>query len=285
MSVNPNAPVGPDGRTYHLGTMPGSLAPHCLCVGSPERARYIAEEVLEKARLVGDHRGFLSFTGELNGVPMSVFTHGMGGPSMEMTLIDAIVSGARRFVRVGSSSSLLPDSKPGDICVWAAAERFDGVSNCYLLPGVTAVATDMVTAALMQFAHKMTGTPLGDGTTPNCFVGTGATTESFFGGQCRPGLLGYVPREMYARFEWLIERGCIAFEMEMATLFAICNALTMPRSGCDAPYPDLWCGGITAVYANRSRLDSTGFEVKGDELAVQIAASALHRVASTHPMH
>ena len=41
--MDANNPIGSDGRTYHLQTRAGDIAPNCLLVGSPERAEMIAK--------------------------------------------------------------------------------------------------------------------------------------------------------------------------------------------------------------------------------------------------
>lgn len=113
-------------RMYHLHTRAGDLAPGCLLVGSPERARMIAEQYFEKPLLVGDHRGLRSYTGTYEDERVSVVTTGMGAPSTGIVLPEAYASGARIFIRVGSCSTLLQEPKPGDVIVVTSAVRYEG---------------------------------------------------------------------------------------------------------------------------------------------------------------
>ncbi len=71
-------PTDDEGKTYHLRTRKGDIAPHCLLVGDPDRATMIAQKLFQDAQLVGDHRGLRSYTGHANNIPMSVVTTGMG---------------------------------------------------------------------------------------------------------------------------------------------------------------------------------------------------------------
>jgi purine-nucleoside phosphorylase len=50
--------------------------------GDPLRAKYIAETVLEDARLVNQVRGMLGYTGTYHGRKISVMGSGMGMPSI-----------------------------------------------------------------------------------------------------------------------------------------------------------------------------------------------------------
>ena len=52
--MDASKPIGDNGRTYHLQTRAGDIAPHCLLVGSPERAEMIVERIFGSARVVGE---------------------------------------------------------------------------------------------------------------------------------------------------------------------------------------------------------------------------------------
>ena len=47
----------------HVRAEPGELTESVLLPGDPRRARYIAENFLEDARLVTEERGLLGYTG------------------------------------------------------------------------------------------------------------------------------------------------------------------------------------------------------------------------------
>ena len=55
------------------------LAPNVVVVGDPERARAVGER-LEGAAEIASNREYLSIGGTYRGVPVTVVSHGVGGP-------------------------------------------------------------------------------------------------------------------------------------------------------------------------------------------------------------
>ena len=66
--------------TPHIAAEKGDFAKTVLMPGDPLRAKYIAENYLEKAVLVNDVRGIHGYTGEYRGKRVSVMASGMGMP-------------------------------------------------------------------------------------------------------------------------------------------------------------------------------------------------------------
>lgn len=251
-------PESNEGRQYHLETLPGDIAPRCLLVGSPERAELIATEFFQDARKVGDHRGLKSFTGTFWGREVSVITTGMGSASMAIVLPEAVKSGARCFIRVGSCGALDEIMNIGDSVICTGAVRYDGASENWAPLEVPAVATWSVVAALHEAANALKH--------PH-HVGLGATTTCFNEGQGRPDPLSndYVPAKMQRRHEKMLRCGIRFYSMEEATLFVWCQT-----------HGEIPCGAIDAVYANRI----TGeFGVEGDRNAAEIALRAFWKMS------
>ncbi len=71
-----------DYPTPHINAKPGDFAPVVLMPGDPLRAKFIAENFLENARLVNNVRGIQGYTGYWKGQPVSVMASGMGMPSI-----------------------------------------------------------------------------------------------------------------------------------------------------------------------------------------------------------
>lgn len=252
-STNADRPVSAGGKQYHLETGPGDIAPACLLVGSPERAEMIAQEFFTDVRKVGDHRGLKSFTGRRNSMPISVVTTGMGSASTGIVLPEAVRSGARRFIRVGSCSTLWEAPKPGDSAICTGAVRLEGASRNWAPIEYPAIADYRVVAACVAAAQKL-------GLAHH--VGIGATTDDFNEGQARPDDTGYIPPRLLALHEELIQRGVLFYSMEEAALFVWCST----HGGIPA-------GAVDAIYGNRR---TNAFEVKGEAESAQIAIAALH---------
>ena len=68
--------------TPHISSKKEDIAKTVLCPGDPLRAKYIAENFLENARLVNSVRNMLAYTGTYKGKEITVFASGMGMPSM-----------------------------------------------------------------------------------------------------------------------------------------------------------------------------------------------------------
>ena len=68
--------------SIHISANPGEIAPIVLMPGDPLRAKYIAEKMLTKFRMVSSTRNIYFFTGTYKGVPVTVGASGMGCPSI-----------------------------------------------------------------------------------------------------------------------------------------------------------------------------------------------------------
>lgn len=252
-------PTTKDALEYHLHTGPGDLAPLCLLVGAPGRVYMIAEKLTDVTYYDNEHRGLRSCTGRYEGVPVSAVTSGMGGASTGIVLPEAVRSGARLFIRVGSCGSLILDSDPGDVIIVNAAVRFDGASDVWAPPEYPAFADHRVIAALIASAEK---------TAPGRYwTGVEATTSDFNMGQGRKNLRGELSERMRTRHGEMGRLGVACYSMEAATLFVWCAT-----EGGGLP-----AGTINAVFGNRVK---DVWETKGEELAVDVALRALHHLAS-----
>ena len=154
-------PKAQGGVSYHTHTGPHDLAAMCLIVGAPGRADMIAENYLKGARRFSNEaRGLVSLTGKYRDVDISVTTSGMGGPSMGIVLPEAVRSGARMFIRVGSCGSLVRESKIGDVIIPTAAIRFDRTADDWAPREYPAVADWRMVSNLYRAAQAQLSLPL-----------------------------------------------------------------------------------------------------------------------------
>ena len=68
--------------TVHIEAEKEQIAKRVLMPGDPNRAKYIANKYLENPKLVNSLRGELAYTGTYKGVPVTIFSSGMGIGSM-----------------------------------------------------------------------------------------------------------------------------------------------------------------------------------------------------------
>ena len=194
----------------HVRAEPGELAQSVLLPGDPRRAKYIAENFFEDAKLVTEERGMLGCTGTYKGEPVSVQATGMGCPSAAIVTEELIQLGARNLLRIGTCGGYNRDLRLGDLVIATAATPNDGTVSSITrgLPYTPAAHFDIVHAA--HHAAESAGR--------RTFVGPIVSSDLF-----------YDPQEEPARL-WG-ELGVLAVEMEAAVIFTL-SAMRGVRAGC-----------------------------------------------------
>ncbi|MET0695854.1 MAG: purine-nucleoside phosphorylase [Acidimicrobiia bacterium] len=116
--------------TPHISAEKGEFAPSILLPGDPLRARHIAENFLEDAKLVNEVRNMLGYTGTYQGIPVSVMGTGMGIPSASIYATELITEhGVERLIRVGSCGGILPSVELRDVVLAIGACTDSGVNR------------------------------------------------------------------------------------------------------------------------------------------------------------
>ena len=184
----------------HIKAEPGEVAERVIVSGDPARVEQLAT-YLEDARLVNKNRGYLTFTGTYKGVPVTVATHGIGGPSAAIVFDELKMLGAKLMVRMGTCGAMVPELNVGDVVIPTGASYQIGGTIWWYAPGDCTVAVpdyDVMTK-LVEKASKHGLKYL---------VGPVISSDYF-----------YVELEEFAK-KWT-SRGMIAVEMECATLFTL----------------------------------------------------------------
>jgi len=89
--------------SIHCNAKKEDIAKTVLMPGDPLRAKYIAENFLENSRLVNNVRNMLAYTGTYNGKDVTVFSSGMGMPSMGIYSYELFkFYDVERIIRIGS---------------------------------------------------------------------------------------------------------------------------------------------------------------------------------------
>ena len=206
------------GKQYHVGLGPGDVGRYVLLPGDPKRCAKIAK-YFDNPRLVADSREFVTYTGTLNGVPVSVTSTGIGGPSASIALEELTNCGADTFIRVGTCGGMQEDVCGGDVVIATGAIRMEGTSREYAPIEYPAVPDFGVTNALVDAARDV-------GVTYH--TGVVECKDSFYG-QHQPEKHP-VSYELLNKWEAWLRMGCIASEMESAALF-IAGAYRRVRVG------------------------------------------------------
>ena len=201
------------GEQYHIGLSQGDAGRYVLMPGDPKRCEKIAQ-YFDEAKLVGDRREYVTYTGYLDGEKVSVTSTGIGGPSAAIAMEELRNIGADTFIRVGTCGGIDINVKGGDIVIATGAIRMEGTSKEYAPIEFPAVADFGVTNALVEASEIL-----------NYEYHTGVVQckDSFYG-QHNPDKMP-VNYELVNKWEAWKRMGCLASEMESAALFIVSNYL------------------------------------------------------------
>lgn len=137
----------------HIMCGVGDVARYVLISGDPKRIEKISSFFDESVK-VGDYRGFVTYTGSVEGVEVSACSTGIGCPSAAIVVEELANIGAETLMRVGTTGSLQADVEVGDLVIASAAVRNDGTSRTYVPVEYPAVADFNLTSALSQAAQE-----------------------------------------------------------------------------------------------------------------------------------
>ena len=140
-------------RQYHIQVAQGEVGRYVIMPGDPKRCVKIAQ-YFEDPVLIADNREFVTYTGTLDGVKVSVTSTGIGGPSASIAMEELYRCGADTFIRIGTCGGMQTDVKTGDIVVATGAIRMEGTSKEYAPIEFPAVPDLHVTNALVEAAKK-----------------------------------------------------------------------------------------------------------------------------------
>lgn len=102
----------------HIEAKAGEIAPIVIMPGDPLRAKYIAKKYLANVTLVSKVRNMLAFTGEYNGIKVTVMGHGMGMPSISIYAYELFhFYGVEKIIRIGTSGVVNPIVDVSDVVV------------------------------------------------------------------------------------------------------------------------------------------------------------------------
>lgn len=179
------------------------LAPNVVVVGDPGRARSVGAR-LDGARELASNREYLSIGGTYRGVPVTVVSHGVGGPGAGVAFEELCRGGARRIVRAGTAGGLQPEVGDGAVVLATAAVREDGLTDLLAPPGFPAVADARLTIALEDAARS-----------------AGVRDDRLHRGVVLSNAAFYAHDVLGSRLELWQRAGCVAVEMEAAALFVV----------------------------------------------------------------
>lgn len=191
--------------TPHINASPDDFAKTVLMPGDPLRAKFIAENFLQNAKLVNNVRGIQGYTGDYNGTRVSVMASGMGMPSMGIYSYELYnFFGVDNIIRIGSAGAMQENIKVRDIVIGMGACTNSNYASQYNLPGTFAPVCSY------ELLKKCTETAQDLGV--KYHVGNLLSSDTFYGGDS----------SAFAKM------GVMAVEMEAAALYM--NALACGKN-------------------------------------------------------
>ena len=243
-------------KEYHVQLEKGDVGEYVILPGDPGRCEKIAQYFDEPAHVM-TNREYVTYTGKLNGVKVSVTSTGIGGPSAAIALEELIHCGAHTFIRVGTSGGMQEEVLGGDVVIATGAIRLDGTSKEYAPVEFPAVANFDVVQALRESAKELN--------IPS-HTGVVQCKDNFYG-QHSPESMP-IASELHAKWEAWIRAGALTSEMESATLFVVGSTRRVR------------VGAVLLVVANQTRraLGLEDIQVHDTEAAIRVAIEALRKL-------
>ena len=208
------------GKQYHTGVGVGDIGEYVILPGDPKRCEKIAKH-FDNAKLVADSREYVTYTGTLDGVKVSVTSTGIGGPSASIAIDELSKIGGKTFIRIGTCGGMQDNVEGGDVVIATGAIRMEGTSREFAPIEYPAVPDFNVTTALSNAAKKLGY---------KHHLGVVQCKDSFFG-QHEPEIMP-VSYELQNKWEAWLRMGCLASEMESAALFIAGSFLKVRVGSC-----------------------------------------------------
>ena len=243
-------------RQYHIQVAKGEVGRYVLMPGDPKRCAKIAK-YFDDPVLIADNREYVTYTGTLDGVKVSVTSTGIGGPSASIAMEELYRCGADTFLRIGTCGGMQTEVKSGDVVIATGAIRMEGTSKEYAPIEFPAVANYDIVQALKESAEKLNF---------RHHVGVVQCKDNFYG-QHSPNSMP-VSYELNQKWQAWIDCGALCSEMESAALFIV-GAVRRVR-----------IGSIMLVVANQTRREMglPDVQVHDTEAAIKVAIEALRNL-------
>jgi uridine phosphorylase len=140
-------------KKYHIGLSRADVGDYVLVPGDPFRTPLIARH-LDAAKEIAFSREYRTFTGQVDGVPVSAMSTGMGGPSVAIGVEELRELGVHTLLRVGTCGALQPQVKMGDLVIAIGSVRSEGTPDGYVPKEYPAIASLDVVNALVEAAES-----------------------------------------------------------------------------------------------------------------------------------
>lgn len=194
-------------KQYHIDMTIGDVAPTVLIPGDPGRVEVFAS-LIENPKKVAEHREYVSYVGQKDGVQISCTSTGLGCPPTAIGVEELIRIGAKNIIRIGTCGAIQDFLEPGHMIIATGAVRGEHTSEELISMEYPAVADYRVVRALVD-ACEMLGLTY--------HLGIIRSHDAYY--MESPQAHG----DYFARIKPWQDMGVLALENESSTLFTICS--------------------------------------------------------------
>lgn len=243
-------------KMMHLNISKSQVGKYVFLPGSVERAEKISK-YFDNPVKVAHHREFLTYTGTLLGVPVTVTSTGIGGPSAAIAVEELFECGAHTMMRIGSCASTSPWVKTGDVVIPNGAVRMEGTGLHYLPMEFPAVP-DFSMVKELEAAAKKLKIPYN--------IGVTITKDSYYteaAPETKP-----VYYELKSKWDAYEKGGATNTSMECATLFLTAASLGIRMSSVMIN---------AANYKNYSN-DEKDYPYEWEDRAIRVGIEAMKEI-------
>ena len=219
-------------KKYHIGLAKGDVGEYVLVPGDPGRTPMIAK-YLDGAREVAFSREYRTFTGSIDGVPVSTISSGMGGPSVAIAVEELNELGVHTFLRVGTCGAAQPEIKMGDLVIAIGSVRSEGTPNGYVPPEYPAIASLDVVNVLVEASRK-DGVPY--------HVGVIRSVDALYS-DLMPDTMPR-PHHLREELDMWSRAGILSNDMETSTLFVVARIRKLRAGTINLCVDELGAGEI-----------------------------------------
>ena len=183
------------------------MGKYVLLPGDPGRVPIIAS-YFDESWEVAENREYVTYTGYVDGIKVSVTSTGIGCPSATIAVEELSNIGAEVFIRVGTCGGIDPSVHAGDVIIAEAAVRGDGATREYIPTEYPAVGDHEVIEALIRGARRAGFSPK---------VGIVWTHDAYYRGTW----VGEMPEYARKVYEpWLVG-GVLCVENEVSGIYVV----------------------------------------------------------------
>ncbi len=159
--------------TPHINSKKNDFSDVVLMPGDPVRAKYIAENYLDRFFEINRTRLMLAYTGYYQNKKISVMSHGMGIPSASLYVRELIIEyNVKKIIRIGTCGAVRDDIKLRDIVISMGASTDSKINRIkFNNHDFAAIADFDMICKTVKIAKKMN---------IQIYVGNFFTTDSFY---------------------------------------------------------------------------------------------------------